>query len=295
MIPFLPAADALNQANNSVLETAYQHQQHSASIFRALLWLSGLLVLALLVATQIFLSRLTRRTFSLPLLGATVLTLALLLYTSSVFSQANRHASDRQRRSVLFNLYAVADSSDCLRRQFRRKPLADGHAPGTSVRTALFNAESGQIITLPVGLSYETLLTRLDQGTLPEEFHGGVADKLRTLHFPGEKDAAREMLRTYGIYDGTDRQMRVLENSGRHTAAVDYCVGLQPGQHGWAFGQFNAALDRTLTIDQQAFDAAVTDGVHEQSGYDLLAALTLLAAAALIGAGIRARLHEYTL
>ena len=40
--------------------------------------------------------------------------------------------------------------------------------------------------------------------------------------------------------------------------------------------------------------AAVADGLHRQAGYDSLAILTLLATALLIGAGLRARLREYT-
>ncbi|MGI4791330.1 MAG: hypothetical protein ACRYFS_21085 [Janthinobacterium lividum] len=290
----LSAADALNQANNAVLEAAYRHQQNSARISLTLLWLSGLLVIALLVAAQIGLSRLTRRTFNLPLLGATALALTLLLYTSSVFSKAGSTLLTVKEEafssiSTLWQIRAIAfDANSEESRWLMDTPQAPQYEQ-------LFFAQSGQIATLPVGQSYETVLAGLDQGTLPEDFHGGIADKLRTLHFPGEKDAAREMLRTFGVYDGTDRQMRTLENSGRHDAAVDYCVGLQPGQHGWAFGQFNTALDRTLTIDQQAFDTAVAGGVHEQSGYDVLATLILLAAAMLIGAGMRTRLREYAL
>ncbi len=290
----LPAADALNQANNDVLETAYRQQQSSGSLFRALVWLSGLLVIALLVAAQIFLSRLTRRTFNLPLLGATVLTLALLLHTSGVFSEASRtlqtvKAEAFSSISTLWQIRAIAfDANSEESRWLMDTPQAPQYEQ-------LFYAQSDKIAALPVDQTYGTLLAGLDQGTLPQDFHGGIADMLSSIHFPGEKEAGREMLRTYGIYAGTDKRMRALENSGHHGAAVDDCVGLQPGQHGRAFAQFDAALDRTLTIDQQAFDSAVADSVREQAGYDILATLTLLAAALLIGAGMRARLREYTL
>ncbi len=290
----LPAADALNQANDTALEAAYRRQQASSGVALALVWLAGLLLTALLAVTQVFLSRRTRRTFNPPLLAATVITLAFLLHAGAVFPQESdtlRVVKEDAFASIstLWQTRATAFDADSEESRW----LMD--TPQAPQYQQLFDAQSAQIAALPPGASYESVLADVDQGREADGFGGDLAATLRAVHFPGERDAAREMLRAYGVYAGTDRKMRALENGGDHGAAVALCVGQRPGQHDWAFAAFDAALGRTLEIDQRAFDDAVAGGFRALAGFDALAVLALLAVAALSGLGLRARLREYAL
>ena len=288
----LPAADALNQANDHVLEAAYRRQQTTSGLSLTLIWIVGTALTALLVIIQIYLFRLTRRTLNLPLLGATVLTLAFLFYTVGVFSRESdtlRVVKEEAFSSISTLWQTRATAFDANSEESRW--LMD--TPQAPQYEQLFYARSAEIATLPAGQSYESLLAGVGQGDVPDGLQGEIATEMHASHLPGEQEASREMLRAYGAYDGTDRRIRALENAGDHAGAVTLCVGERPGQHAWAFAQFDAALGRTLDINQQSFDAAVADGVHQQAGYEVTAALALLATAALIGLGLRARLREY--
>ena len=288
----LPAADALNQANDRVLESAYRQQQATSHLSLTLIWVIGIVLTLLLVVIQVYLFRLTRRTLNLPLLGATVITLVFLFYTAILFSRESEtlRVVKEEAFSSISTLWQTRATAFDANSEESRWLMDTPQAPQYE---QLFNARSAEIATLPAGQSYESLLTGLDQSGIPAGFQGDLATELHAAHFPGEQGAAREMLIAYGVYDGTDRRMRALENAGDHAAAVTLCVGERPGQHDWAFAQFDAALGRALDIDQQAFDAAVADGIRQQAGYDVFAALALLAVAALIGMGLRARLREY--
>ncbi|MGA2597618.1 MAG: hypothetical protein ABSH09_11595, partial [Bryobacteraceae bacterium] len=86
----LPAADALDKANNEVLERTYQGQSVKSLSARTFLVLVGLSLLGALVGVQIFLARRMRRTLNLLLLAATLLVGATLRYTAGAMVTEQR-------------------------------------------------------------------------------------------------------------------------------------------------------------------------------------------------------------
>ena len=261
----LPAADALRGASDQALVSAYRKQQAASRVTLALLWAAGLLLLGLLITMQIFLLRLTRRTFSPPLLGATLITAVFLWHAGASFT--------RQQDT----LRAVNDSFASVSSLWEMRATAFD----------LNSEESRWLMDTPQAPQYEQLY-QAQSGHLTD-----VAGKQNTGEFPGEQDAMRDTMGTYALYGGTDKRLRALENGGSHGAAVAFCMGTLPGQHQGAFDQFDGALGRTLAIDQKAFDSIAADGVRRQAGQDLIASLAVLGVVALIGLGLRPRLQEY--
>ena len=103
----------------------------------------------------------------------------------------------------------------------------------------------------PEGLSFDGLVAQVVAGSLPDGFQGYLAAELRNITFPGEREAAVEMLKTFARYIALDGEIRRLENQGDHAAAVTLCIGYAPGQSNWAFARFDEALGKTLDINQR--------------------------------------------
>ncbi len=252
----LPAADALRSAGDQSLQAAYRRQQGASKITLALLWITGLLLLGLLMAVQIFLFWLTHRMFSLPLLGATVITLVFLLSTSSLWMREQA------------TLGAVNDAFASVSGLWETRATAFD----------MNSEESRWLMDTPQAPQYEQLYTA-QAGHLTD-----ITSKL---------PSTQEIGAAYTVYSGTDRRLRALENGGSHSGAVTFCVGTLPGQHQEAFDRLSAALDRALATEQKSFSDAAADGARRQAGYDVLAVLAILAVAALVVFGLRPRLQEY--
>src|SRR5262249_33716624 len=133
------------------------------------------------------------------------------------------------------------------------------------------------------------------QGRLPAGTQGYLAQELANITFEGEKEAATETLRTFGVYVGLDKKIRQLENTGNHAEAIRFCTSLAPGDSNWSFSRFDTALGKTLDINQRAFDAAVEQGFGAVRGLDMLAPLVAAIVIALALAGLRPRLLEYAI
>ena len=287
----LPAADAFGKAGRDALEVAYRRQQAISRTTRTLCWLFGLLLLVCLAATQVFLSRRMRRTLNPALLGATALSLCFLFYTQRLFSQDIETLRVVQTSfasvSDLWQTRALAFDADAEESRW----LMD--TPQAPQYEQTYLAQSGLILSDASGQPYKSGTGPLGQGTLANDSKGSLANVLRTAKSAEEGAIAREMLRTYGVFVATDERLRALEARGDHGGAVAFCVGRQPGQHNWAFAQFDSALGRLLDREQRAFDSAIAEGLNRFVGYNVPAILSLLAAALLGALGLRARLQEY--
>ena len=252
----LPAADALRSAGDQTLQAASRRQQTWSKITLALLWIAGLLLMGLLIATQIFLFWLTHRTFSLPLLGATVLTLIFLLYTSALWTrEQNTLGTVNSAFASVSGLWETQATAFDMNSEESRWLMDTPQAPQYE---QLYSAQAGHLTDVV--------------GKLPD---------------------TQEIMAAYSVYSGTDRRLRALENGGNHGGAVAFCVGTLPGQHQGAFDQFTAAVDQTTAAGQKTFDDAAADGTRRQAGYDVLAVLAILTVAALAILGLRPRLLEY--
>jgi len=293
----LPAADALDKANDDVLEHTYSQQVVLSGATGTLVWVAGLLLLAALVVTQVFLSRRTNRVFSLPLLAATALTVLFLLFTSAKLGAASRDLKAAKQDAfdsvyALWHARAVAYNANA---DESRWLIDRAHAQDYQND---FASEAGKIAALPPGMDSAAVAAECRTGSVknvPNSFTGFLANELRNITFPGEQEAATQALTAWGKYVGIDGQIRALQNGGRHGDAVTLCTGTGPDQSNGAYQAFDDALGRTLAINQSEFDKDVAQGTSDLAALPVLAPLAMLAVALLAWLGIHARLREYGL
>ena len=150
------------------------------------------------------------------------------------------------------------------------------------------------MLKLPGGNSYAAITqATAAASSLPAGTSGCFADELGNITFSGEREAALQIVRAWGVYYGDDEKIRTLENSGQHAEAVRFCVSMAPGDSNWAYAQFDQALEKTININQAAFDTAVDRGFASVRVYDFALPVASLLIGVLAFIGIRVRLREY--
>jgi hypothetical protein len=88
-----------------------------------------------------------------------------------------------------------------------------------------FIRKSEQMAKLPRAMKLADVAAAERSGIHLESFSGYLADELNNITFPGEREAAVEMLVRFEKYLGVDKRIRQIETSGRHRDAIDLCIG----------------------------------------------------------------------
>ena len=288
----LPAADALDRANNQVLEHTFQSQSTRSLGARTFVLLAGAIAAIAIAVVQMFLSGRMRRTFNPALLCATLLTIALTVYAWLAME------SERYQLKV-----AKEDAFTSMRALWRARAIAyeangdesrylldPGHA---QQHEAAFSDRSASLATLPADHSRDQIMASLRHGTRVNGFTGYLADELNNITFRGERDSAIESLAAWETYQDVDARIRQLQRQGQTRQAIDLCLGNAQGQSNWAFDQFDHALLATLQINQKAFDTAVDQGMSALSALEIKALAVAALIAALAFLGLAPRIREY--
>jgi hypothetical protein len=283
----LPAADQLDAANFAHLASTYSDRQRTGGLTQAEVLAAGLVVLGLLVAVQIFVFRRTRRLFNPALLVATLVTLLLV---GRLVSILNAEATNLK--------VAKQDAFDSIHALWQARAIAyDANGdeslyllPGFDHQQydVSFRAKAAQLASKPLD---DQLITSANRGSV--QFTGRFADEMNNITFPGELEAATEMLRTYAQYYALDAQIRAFETGGQHDAAVALDTGNNVGQSDWAFAQFDAALGKVLDINLQWFNDSVQHAFDDLNGADLLGPVAGVILVILVWFGLQPRIAEY--
>ncbi len=288
----LPAADALAQVNAEQLEITYAQQGVASTLALFFILMSGLLLLTVLIALQLFLNHRMRRILNPMLLAATAIALLYLGYTTRSFLSASHDlkvatqdafASMRAlREGRSFGYVANADES----RYLLDTALAAKH------EEAFFN-NAAKIAKIPQSQTFETVAAALAQGKKVDGFTGLLAVELNNITFPGEREAAMVTLSTFGRYFTIEQQIHQLEQSGQHDKAIALCTGYNQGQSNWAFDEFKKANSDTININEKVFDQAVEQGFKEVDGFEMSAPIVAVVVSLLTLLGLLPRIQEY--
>ncbi len=291
----LPAAVALDQVNSQVLDHTYDAQQ--ARSLGAFCWLgtTGLLCLAVLAAAQWSLWQTTRRRINPGLLLGTVLTLGLTLYGTAGGVQASRQLKVATKDAFdsvryLWKARAVAyDANGAETRWLYDRAQAPAHARE-------FFDEAAQVGKAPAGVGMQEIAAAAlanPARPLPEGFKGLLAQELGNITFTGELAAAAEAVRTFGDYLDVDKEIRRLEDAGRHQEAVRLCLSYAPGGSNAAFSRFDAALDKVLGINVDAFEQSARQGMDNLTPFNWVIPGFSVLTAFSVCAGFWPRIREY--
>lgn len=287
----IPAADTLDQVNFEHLNTAYDTARKQANAVQIGLYAAGGLVLAALLVTQIYLMRRTHRVLNLPLALATVLLVCFVGGLSSALAAQNedlRATKEDCFDSVhaLWKARSVADDANA------DESLYLVNAPASQTAKQYDASFHDQAKTLADVDITDAVVAAAASGAKPT-FPGSLGVELRNITFIGEQAAATDTLRTWGQYIALDAQIRALDTSGQHAQAITLCTGIKPGQSDYAFSQFDAALGKTLGINQDQFDQTVAKSFSGLRLLPLLAAVSVLVMIVLTWLGLAPRLREY--
>lgn len=285
----LTAADALDSANLGELERTYKAQRYSSGNARNLLVGTSAAMLLVLALVQSFLLERTHRIINIPLFLASILLLSYSSYAVyDVHSASNnlKRAKEDAFTSIhaLWRARAVAYEAKSDQRRLLLDPK------NAAQRTTDFTRHRDEVAKL-AGQTYDQVANATDT---PAGLSGYLADELNNITFPGEGNAAMETLRDFARYVVLDGQIRTLESQGKHRDAIALCTGTAPGQSDWAFDRFSDALQRTLKINQDAFDGSVKAGFGLLRNFDAKAALVAAALALLCLLGVLQRTREYS-
>ena len=287
----IPAADTLDQVNFEHLNTAYEAARARAAATQIGLYASGGLVLAALLVTQIYLMRRTHRVFNLPLALATVLLVCFVVGLSTALAAENEDlratkADCFDSVHALWKARSVADDANADESLY----LVNAPASQTAKQyDAAFHDQAKKLADVNIT---DAVVAAAASGAKPT-FPGSLGVELRNITFIGEQAAATETLSDWGKYITLDAQIRALDTSGRQSDAVKLCTGTAPGQSDYAFSQFDAALGKTLGINQDQFDQTVAKAFSGLRPLPLLAAVSVLLILLLTWLGLAPRLREY--
>jgi hypothetical protein len=294
----LPAAASLTTANANALDMSYAQDRSTASSGQVLVLMLGLAVAGALLGTQMFLAARFRRLVNPALAAATVLAVALGIAAAvQLGAQAGNLKVAKQDAfdSVLALTAARAVSYDANADETRF--LVD---PGrTLAYQDAFLRKSQELANVGnVGIfSYDAALAT-DVGAYQANhadvrFGGYLGTEFRNITFPGERAAATRALLAYQVYERYDRKLRAMAKTNL-AQAIAFDIGTSPGQSDWAFNQWDGALGSVITINENAFTAAIRAGHTTGSPWIvLIPAMGTALIAALAIAGTHKRLAEY--
>lgn len=289
----LPAADALDKANLDILERIYEQERFASARSLFLVIISGLILIGVLAVIQLFLYYRMRRILNFMLLAATAILILFLGETTQAFLSsahnlkvAKEDAFDsmhdlRQARALSYS--ANADES----RYLLDTALASTHDQ------AFFN-KVNKIAELPRGETFEAVIAASAKGAKVNGLKGLLGEELNNITFPGEREAAVANLSKLGDYVAIDKQIRQLQQSGRHQEAIALCVGNQPKQSNWAFDQLLKANQNAFDINDKAFNDAIAQASKELNAFESATPVVAIFVASLTLFGLLPRLKEYS-
>ncbi|MFI5935400.1 hypothetical protein [Actinoplanes sp. NPDC051494] len=251
-----PAAERLLTAAESDVEAGYGDARSSG--WTALLTVLLITLLLALLLAQVQLSHRTRRTFNVPLVAATVVTLLLGLTTLGILATQRAHLR-------------AADE--------------DGSRPVAllaQARILVLQQRSDEALTL---------VARSGTDDRSEARFQDAGKQLATLFARTDADAAvRDAQAAHDTYDTVHSEVRTLDKNGDYDQAVRLAIGADTTA---TFQDVTDDLGRALEARKEFF-AHESDVAGNGLGLlSFLGPLLALAVCALVVTGLRARLEEY--
>jgi len=294
----LPPVDSLTTVSSGELTATYQAGRDTAVAGTAAVAVAGALLVAALLALQVFLARRYRRLLNPALAAATLLAVA---FTAVAAARLSGTAGDLKvaKQDAFGSILALtqARAVSYAANADESRYLVDP-ARAAQYQQAFLSASQQLAAVGPVPLSGYAAALAADikayqRNNADIRFGGYLGAEFRNITFPGERQAAVATLLAYEQYEQDDRTLRATAGHNL-AAAVGYDIGTARGQSDGAFNQYDAALSSVLAVNQRAFTAALRQGQGAVAGWDLgFPAAGAVLIAALTLAGVRPRLAEY--
>ncbi|WP_194896168.1 hypothetical protein [Catenulispora pinisilvae] len=304
----MAAAKSLEQTSKEAINTSASSVTSSLSTLVAEFLIFGALLVAALVAIQVFLVRRFHRVLSPALIGATVVALIVMLggtagtlNTSQDFHTAKANAFDSVLALGEANALSAGINSDESRWLLVHKEPSQADQFTISF-LAGEQAVAGQpdaagLTTYAAALKDEAAARtpdNLDQTAL--DANSSFGEEFHNITFPGEAEAALAAFNAYDTYIQDDAQLRAmpLNSSAGLRQAIDFDTNADtPGSSDQTFNAYSTALGAVTAINESHFQTAMPAAKNRMGVWTWL---PYLLAALLIGLtvlGLRPRLTEY--
>jgi hypothetical protein len=230
---------------------------------------AGVLVLALLIGVQLFVTRRSHRILNTGLAAATVLVLVMLVWTVVRFTseqdalvRAQRHGSDQMQVLSSARILALRAQSDD--------------------NLALVERGTGDAYNV----DFDTVSKRLGG----RDGRGGLLGDATTIsHRTGSEDSIAALSRGFATFLQEHQRVRSLDTQGQYDQAVANSIGAEAR----AAQTLDSGLSDEIDRARARLDAAAADG---RAGFDPLAIgipLLIVLAGVLVLIGLQRRIGEY--
>jgi hypothetical protein len=281
-----------------LLQQAYANTRDA--IATGYLWLAvlGVVLLATIIATQVWLRLTVRRWINLGLAAATAVIVAVLIGGLAALGSAAHQLTVAKQDafdslSVLQHAKAASSEANADESRYLADTgqAADYERQFFTVSQQLARVDATDVHNYDAGLK-AALDRYAASGAV--SLGGDFGKELDNITFPGERDAALAVVRAFQQYQLADRRIRAARDAGDLTGAITIDTSTDPGQSDYDFGRYTADLGTLIDINQHAFDRAISASRGDLSGWDGVlpygaAALVVV----LLVVGMQPRLAEY--
>jgi hypothetical protein len=296
-LDLLPKAYNLTLDNGTIVRRTYEAKR--SSVLDGRLWVvaTGLVLLALLVGLQLFLSRRFRRLINPALVLATLVTLVLVAVSVGLLS-AEAGQLRKAKQDGFDSILALSRAraiSNSLNADESRYLLDPGRA---DTYEQVYLDKSQSILYVPAnnldayhaGVDTDLAAYRARRDV---RFLGFYGEEARHLTVGRQGDAVGAVLTAYQRFQQDDLRLRGLVGAGRQREAIGVRMGRTQGSSIHDFDDYDRALVSLIGIHQNTFDTAIRAGDGALNGWNWLLPGAALVIAALILAGVRPRLSEF--
>jgi hypothetical protein len=294
-LELLPKAYNLTLDSGTVVRKTYVAKRSAVLTGRIWVALTGLAVLGVLIAAQLFVARRFRRMINPALALATLGTLVLVAVSIGVLSAQAGHLQTAKRDgfdSVLALSRARAISNSAFADESRF--LLDPGRADTYEQVYLDKAQT--ILYLPAG-NLDKYYARLDENvggfrTDRFPFLGLFGDEARSFQRDHSTRSFPATLAAYYRVQQDDKTMRILVTAGKSREAITTRMNRTSGSI-QDFDAYDAALTRLTAEHSRIFEQAIKSGDDGLSGWNVLLPAAAVAIAVLVLIGVRPRVAEY--
>jgi len=255
----LPQTQAIDQLNVKQLESEYANFKSASVIHIGFIVASGLALLVVLAYMQIFISKKMRRSFSIPLLAASAVVVALTAY-STVGMTLQRSNLGTAKESSFVSAYNWLEA-----------------------RGAAYDAKTDQSL----------FLIALGAGAKYEESAKIKVQKLTAAATGNQQGSSENALSALRNYVQQDERIRTYDKTGKRSEAVNLALGNGTQEAQKAFDDLNQALTANLTTATTSFEASIASAESNINYLDLVFIILSLVVVALGYFGLTPRINEY--
>ncbi|MFC4906307.1 hypothetical protein [Actinomadura gamaensis] len=290
-LELLPQAYNLTLDNGTIVRHTYEDKRSAVLTGRTVVAVTGVVLLVLLGAFQLFMARRFRRLLNLPLALTTVAVLVVVAWTAAMLSAEASSLAKAKHDGfdsilALARARAIGNSAQADQTRFLLDP---GRA---DTYEQVFQSKAQTVLYLPADnlAGYQDQVKKL-QSLRPEPGKQAVLGFLGDeAHRPGgSARALDDVLHGFQRFQQNDRQMRDLAARGRR----DDAIALQTGQAATDYAAYDKSVVDLAAVHQATFDKAMKDGRGGTKGWQYLLPAAGLVVLLLLVAGIRPRLAEY--